>query len=157
MATEVIEKPTHFIEKSELINAPASRVFESLTKPELIQQWISGFKEGARIEGSWEKGGQIVTRIGEGALAKGVVIENIPNKLIKAQFYNRIPKGESPYDCDFSTELGEYSEVFELEEQDGKTLLKSRAGPVKEKEFQHLDPLWSKSIPLIRDASEKTN
>lgn len=156
MATEV-EQPTRFIEKSELINAPASKVFDAITKPELIQQWVSGFMAGARVEGNWEKGGQIVTKIGEGACAKGVVTENVPNKLIKAQFYNRIPKGQNPLDCDFSAELGEYTETFELEEQDGKTLLKSRAGPVKEAEFERLDPLWGKSIPLIKGASEKAN
>lgn len=156
MTTE-LERPTVFIEKQEIIHAPTTRVFEILIKPEFTKRWMSGFKGGSWIEGNWDKDTLLVVMIGDVVYAKAKVIENTPNKLIKLQFYKRILKEDNQSTDHISSELSDFIEVFELVEQEAKTLLKVKAGPYKEQGVKDMSTVWDKCISLIKDISEKDN
>lgn len=97
------------------INAPASRVWEAVTKPELVKQW----QYGADLITDWQKGHPIVYRSEwEGTVyeQKGTVLEVEPGKLAKYTLFAPRPGlAEKPENTFIMTYL--------LEEIDGQTIL----------------------------------
>jgi uncharacterized protein YndB with AHSA1/START domain len=75
------------------VNAPAPRVWEALTKPELIKQYLFGtnvatdWKEGSAIsyKGEWE---------GKQYEDKGTILKIIPEKLIVSTYWSSMGGSE---------------------------------------------------------------
>jgi uncharacterized protein YndB with AHSA1/START domain len=72
-----------------LINAPKSKVWEALTKPELIKQYLFG----TQVTTDWRVGSPISYKgIWEGKAYedKGKVLENEPEKLLVSTFWSSL-------------------------------------------------------------------
>lgn len=95
------------------IDAPASKVWDALTRPEMIKQYLFG----TDVTTDWKAGSPITYRgVWEGKPYedKGQVLEIVPNKLIVSTFWSALSGlPDSPEN---------YQTVrYELEGQDGQT------------------------------------
>ena len=70
-----------------IINASPEKVWETLTNPSLISQYLFG----AETITNWNVGSDILFKIkfeGEEFIDKGIVIENIPNRILKYKYWS---------------------------------------------------------------------
>ena len=73
--------------QSIIINASPEKVWETLTNPSLISQYLFG----AQTITDWDAGSDILFKItfeGEEFIDKGIVVENIPNTTLKYQYWS---------------------------------------------------------------------
>ncbi|HET6544721.1 MAG TPA: SRPBCC family protein [Chryseolinea sp.] len=130
------------------ISAPASRVWEALTNPELIKKYLFGtqavsdWKEGSSLEfkGEWE---------GKKYLDKGIILKSEPEKLFQYTYlssFSNLP------------DLPEnYSNVtYELFEEDGETTLTVKQENVaNEAARKHSEKNWEYVLKTLKDLLEK--
>ena len=58
------ENTLTMLELSKVVNAPQKRVFDALTQPELMNQWMYGMDEGrAEVESDLRPGGKYILRM----------------------------------------------------------------------------------------------
>lgn len=97
------------------IAAPASRVWEALTTPEIIKEYffgtqaVSDWKEGSTLEfnGSWD---------GKDYHDKGVILQSQPEKLFQYTYYSSF--------SNLPDEPENYANIsYELQEENGETTL----------------------------------
>ncbi len=98
------------------INVPAAKVWEALTKPELIKKYLFG----TEAKSDWKVGSPITYKgVWEGKAYedKGVILEFVPNKKLVSTYWSGFAgKPDVPEN---------YQKVsYELEEKDGQTTLK---------------------------------
>ena len=106
---------THTSASKVIIDAPASRVWKALTKPELVKQW----QYGTDLSTDWQIGSPITFRNKwEGTIyeQKGTILEIEPNKLMKYTLFAPRPGLEDKPENYFTM-------TYSLEEADGKTIL----------------------------------
>jgi len=106
---------THTSASKVIIDAPASRVWKALTKPELVKQW----QYGTDLSTDWQIGSPITFRNEwEGTIyeQKGTILEIEPNKLMKYTLFAPRPGLEDKPENYFTM-------TYSLEEADGKTIL----------------------------------
>ena len=73
--------------QSIIINARPEKVWQTLTSPSLISQYLFG----AQTITNWNVGSDILFKInfeGEEFIDKGIVVENIPNKKLKYKYWS---------------------------------------------------------------------
>ena len=73
--------------RSIIINASPEKVWETLTNPSLISQYLFG----AQPITNWNVGSEILFKIrfeGEEFIDKGIVVENIPNRILKYKYWS---------------------------------------------------------------------
>ncbi len=98
-----------------IISASAPRVWEALTKPELVKQW----QYGADVITDWQKGSPIVYHNEwEGTVyeQKGTILEIEPEKLVKYTLFALRPGVEDKPENYFTM-------TYTLEETNGQTTL----------------------------------
>ena len=78
---------------SELISAPASRVYERMIDLDSYKDWTSAFAEGSYFEGSWAEGQRIrfLAPNGDGMISEIAV--NRPNEFISIRHLGMLAKG----------------------------------------------------------------
>ncbi len=117
------------------IHAPASRVWEALTKPDLIKQYlfgsdvISDWKVGSPIiyKGEWE---------GKSFEDKGKILEMKPEKLLRSTHW-------SPLSGVPDTPENYHTVTYELSEKDGSTdVTISQDNNASEEERAHSEQNW---------------
>ena len=117
------------------IHAPASRVWEALTKPDLIKQYlfgsdvISDWKVGSPIiyKGEWE---------GKSFEDKGKILEMKPEKLLRSTHW-------SPLSGVPDTPENYHTVTYELSEKDGSTdVTISQDNNSSEEERAHSEQNW---------------
>jgi uncharacterized protein YndB with AHSA1/START domain len=139
----------NFIAKaSTTIAAPASRVWEALTNPDLIKQYffgtqaVSDWKEGSTLEfkGVWE---------GKEYLDKGIILKSQPEKLFQYTYYSsfsNLPDAPENY-ANIS---------YELNEQDGQTTLTVKQENVANEEARkHSEQNWMYVLQGLKALLEK--
>ncbi len=97
------------------INAPAARVWEALTNPELVKQW----QYGSDVITDWQKGSSIVYRNEwEGTVfeQKGTILAIEPEKLVTYSLFAPRPDLEDKPENYFTMS-------YALEEANGQTTL----------------------------------
>jgi uncharacterized protein YndB with AHSA1/START domain len=105
----------HITTSKIIINAPAARVWDALTKPELVKQW----QYGTDVFTDWQKGGSIVYHNEwEGTVfeQKGTILAIEPHKLVKYTLFAPRP------DLDDKPE-NYFTMTYVLEEANGQTTL----------------------------------
>src|SRR5262245_26502240 len=112
-----------FVRQSVEIQAPASKVWQVLTQPELNQQWVSElFGQPAEMVSDWHSGSPVEWKVlADGKpYVEGNVTAIEPNWLLRFTVFD--VRSERPAVSD------EDGITFTLEEQAGKTLLSVRQG-----------------------------
>lgn len=143
-----------FVERAALkkmitIKASAEKVWHVLMKPDLIKQWATAFSEGTYVETDWKTGSPVVWKDKEGDIgARGIVVINNPNTLLKVDFYDDV--NAKP-----SSATGEYSETYVLQPANDKTELTIYSGLLSVTHTKQHSPLWDKAMAKIKEVAEK--
>ena len=133
---------------STIINAPVSKVWEALTNPSLIKQYLFGtntitdWKKGSPItyEGEWQ---------GKSYKDKGVIVDIIPEKLLHTTYWSSM-SGKEDRPENYNNVL------YEVEEQNGGTLVTISQDNIKdEKELEHMNQNWGIVLDSMKKLLEK--
>lgn len=130
------------------ISAPASRVWDALTNPEMIKQYffgteaISDWQEGSLLEfkGEWE---------GKKYVDKGTILKIEPEKLFQYTYlssFSNLPDVPENY-ANIS---------YELYEEDGETALTVKQENIANEEArEHSEKNWEYVLKSLKDLLEK--
>ncbi len=130
------------------INAPPSKVWDALTNPELIKQYLFGTEASS----TWEVGSPITYKgewQGNKYEDKGIILEVIPNqKLVSTYWSSMSGKADAPEN---------YNKVsYDLEETDGKTTLTiTQDNNPTEESKQHSENNWKMVLEKMKEILEK--
>ena len=130
------------------IDAPVSKVWQALTDPAQIKQYLFGtntvsdWKKGSPIsyEGEWE---------GKKYKDKGTIIEIVPEKLLHTTYWSSMGGKED------KTE--NYNNViYELQPQNGKTMITiSQDNIDTEEQLKHMEQNWAMVLDSMKKLLEK--
>ena len=130
------------------ISAPASRVWDALTNPEIIKKYffgtqaVSDWKEGSPLEfkGEWE---------GKKYVDKGIILKSEPGKLFQYTYlssFSNLPDLPENY----------ANITYELHEDDGETTLTVKQENVANEEARkHSEKNWEYVLKSLKDLLEK--
>jgi uncharacterized protein YndB with AHSA1/START domain len=130
------------------ISAPAARVWDALTNPDIIKQYffgtqaISDWKEGSRLEfkGEWE---------GKKYVDKGIILKSEPEKLFQYTYFSSFSN---------LPDLPEnYANItYELHEDEGETTLTVKQENVANEDARkHSEQNWVHVLKGLKDLLEK--
>jgi len=130
------------------INAPVNKVWEALTNPSLIKEYLFGtntitnWKKGSPItyEGEWE---------GKAYKDKGYIIDIIPGKLLHTTYWSSIGgKEDKPENYN--------NVIYEVEPQNGGVLITISQDNIKdEEELEHMKQNWGMVLESMKKMLEK--
>jgi uncharacterized protein YndB with AHSA1/START domain len=131
-----------------VIHAPVAKVWEALTEPELIKQYlfgteaISDWKVGSSIayKGVWE---------GKSYEDKGRILQLVPERLLQSTYWSSMGGLEDKPE--------NYATVtYELEPRDNNTQLTVSSDNIAtEKERDHTEKNWEKVLETMKKLLEK--
>ena len=133
---------------STMINAPVNKVWDALTNPHLIKEYLFGtktttdWKKGSPItyEGEWQ---------GRSYKDKGLVVDIIPEKLLHTTYWSSM-SGKEDRPENYNNVL------YEVEEQNGGTLVTISQDNIKdEKELEHMNENWGIVLDNMKKLLEK--
>lgn len=138
------------IEKTVLINAPASRVWEYLTHPERMTQWMGEPEMRIEVITDWEVGKTIIIRGFHHAdfENKGIVLQFEPNKLLQ---YNHLSSVSRLPDESENYSIITFS-LLPNEEQIALTVTVTQFPT--ESIYKHLEFYWKTTVELLKRAIE---
>jgi len=135
---------------STIINAPVNKVWEALTNPSLIKEYLFGtntitdWKKGSPItyEGEWE---------GKAYKDKGYIIDIIPEKLLHTTYWSSIGgKEDKPENYN--------NVIYEVKPENGGTRITiSQDNIVNEAELEHMNKNWGMVLEAMKKLLEKKN
>jgi uncharacterized protein YndB with AHSA1/START domain len=130
------------------IEAPVSKVWQALTDPALIKEYLFG----TNAESEWKKGSSITyTGVWEGKpyVDKGTVIDIIPEKLLHTTYLS----GNSGKE---DTPENYANVVYELKPDNGHTVVMlSQDNISSEKELEHMKQNWGMVLDSMKKLLEK--
>lgn len=142
------DKQTYTAKQSITIAAPRSKVWEAITKPELVKQYFFG----TNIESTWKKGAAIrFTGEWEGKPYedKGVIVEIEKDKLLKYNYYSSWSgKPDVPENYQLVT--------YRLNDMGGNTeYVVEQEGIETEEAARHSEQNWAGILQELRKLLEK--
>lgn len=145
-----------FVNKIIEISAPASRVWEVLTRRESTSEWAPAFAGGAdfSIESAWEPGSPVLWKDQDGTvIVEGTVTALEPNRLLRFTVFD-VRSARPPV-----TE--EDGITYELTEQSGKTTLQLLQGDFSRmangEHYRRLSSdIWDRVLPIIKALAEQS-
>ena len=148
--------PKLFVEKSIELNAPASKVWEALTKREYTDQWAGEFSSGGpafHIESDWKLGSPVLWKGEDGTTAvEGNVTALEPNRYLRYTVADT--RGEKLKMTD------EDGIAYTLTGHNGKTTLHVKHGDFSAmpegEHYHHMsEKVWDRVLPRIKQLAEK--
>jgi uncharacterized protein YndB with AHSA1/START domain len=137
------------VSKSVSINAPIPKVWEALTNPELIKEYMFG----AKVVTDWKIGSPITYNgewQGQSYQDKGVILEIEPQKVLKTTYYSALTGLEDkPENYNIVT--------YQLsDESDGKTKLTvTQTNNPSQEAAAKAEASWSMILSALKEAVEK--
>jgi uncharacterized protein YndB with AHSA1/START domain len=133
---------------SVVINAPVDKVWEALTNPSLIKEYLFGtntitdWKKGSAIyyEGEWE---------GKAYQDKGHIVDMVPEKLLYTTYWSSMSgKEDKPEN---------YNNVlYEIKPENGGTLITISQDNIEdEKQLKHMNQNWGLVLGKMKRLLEK--
>src|SRR6266566_8753349 len=146
-----------FVNKTIEINAPASKVWNALTRREYTDQWALEFTGGAEfhIESDWKLGSPVLWKGQDGnVIVEGNVTALEPNAFLR--FTVSDVRGEKPPVTE------EDGITYELTEHAGKTTFRLLQGDFSvmtegEKYHRLSAEVWDRVMPKVKALAEKEN
>lgn len=130
------------------IDAPVSKVWQALTDPAQIKQYLFGtntvsdWKKGSPIsyEGEWE---------GKKYKDKGTIIEIVPEKLLHTTYWSSMGgKEDKPENYN--------NVIYELQPQNGKTMITISQDNIDTGEqLKHMEQNWAMVLDSMKKLLEK--
>ena len=149
--------PKLFVDKSIIINAPASKVWDTLTKREYTDLWVHEFSSGGpqfHIESDWKLGSNVLWKDQDGTvIVDGNVTALKLYKLIRFTVFD-VRSPEKP----LITE--EDGITYQLSVENSKTILRIRQGDFsvmsEGKKYRDLSAeVWDRVLPKVKELAEK--
>ena len=142
-------KGEYTAEVSIQINAPGEKVWQTITSPEKIKQFLMG----TDVHTDWKEGSPITytgSYQGKQYLDKGEIRKIIPGKLIQSTYLSSMQgKEDLPENYNLVT--------YELSDVHGGTLLKLTQDNVRsEQEKSHSEGNWKMVFEKIKEIAEKS-
>ncbi len=142
------EKLTYTAKQSITIAAPRAKVWEALTKPELVKQYFFG----TNVEADWKKGGKIrFTGEWEGKAYedKGLILDIEPGKLLKYSYFSSWSgKPDVPENY--------HNVTYRLNDMGGNTeYVVEQEGLETEDAARHTEQNWASIMEELRKLLEK--
>ncbi len=149
--------PKLFVEKTIEINAPASKVWDVLTRREQTGEWAPEFSGGAQfhIDSDWNLGSPVLWKGQDGnVIVEGEVTALEPNTFLRFTVFD--VRWEKPPVTE------EDGITYELTEQSGKTTLRLLQGDFSvmaegEKYHRLSAEVWDRVLPKVKELAEKEN
>jgi uncharacterized protein YndB with AHSA1/START domain len=131
-----------------VIKAKADKVWDALTNPELIKQYLFG----TEVVSDWKVGSSIIYKgVWEGKPYedKGTIKELIPNRLLSTTYWSSISSGEDKPENYLLVK-------YELSESNGETTVTISVdnNPTQE-EADHVAANWAYVLQALKDLLEK--
>jgi uncharacterized protein YndB with AHSA1/START domain len=129
------------------INAPKDKVWEALTDPDMIREYLFG----TNTETDWQKGSSITykgTWKGQAYEDKGTIIDIVPDKLLHTTYLSGMSgKEDKPEN---------YANViYEITEQSGKTVLSiTQDNNETDESRRHSEQNWNTVLEGIKQLVE---
>lgn len=142
------------IKKSVEIKAPKEKVWDVLTKDELLRIWYNEFMPGAYADTDWKVGSKVSFIDGEGNGMVGHVIENDPYKTLSVELDGFIYNHNEEYESDGAKSVKGSKEIYRLLEKDGLTTLNIETGMV-EAYYDQLVASWDRALDKIKALAEE--
>ncbi len=134
--------------RSITINTGGAKVWDALTKPELVKQYLFG----TDMIADWRVGGNIIYRgewEGKSYEDKGTVIAIEPKKLLKTTYFSKMSGMEDKPE-------NYHTVSYELIEKGGKTILTVRQDNIATKESaDHSGENWGMVLHKLKELLEK--
>ncbi len=139
----------NFISKTSVtIHAPAAQVWDALTSPELIRQYLFG----TNTETDWKVGSDIRWRgeyEGKSYEDKGKILQVLPEKLLQHTYHSAMSGIEDKPENYFNV-------TYELEETDGETTVTvANSNLPDEKSVAHSESNWSQVLSKLKEVVER--
>ena len=149
------DMPKLFVDKIIEINAPASNVWDVLTRREQTATWAPEFAGGAEfhIESEWKLGSPVLWKDRDGnVIVEGEVTALEPHTFLRFTVFD--VRGEKPPVTE------EDGITYELTEHGGKTTLRLLQGDfsmmTEGEKYQRLSAeVWDRVLPKIKALAEK--
>ena len=143
-----------FVNKTIEINAPASKVWNALTRREYTDQWALEFTGGTEfhIESDWKLGSPVLWTGQDGSvIVQGNVTAIEPEKFLRFTVFD--VRGEKPPVTD------EDGITYKLTEQNGKTLFRLSQGDfsaiAEGEKYRNLSAeIWDRVLPKVKELAE---
>jgi uncharacterized protein YndB with AHSA1/START domain len=138
----------NFISRTETnIHAPASKVWQALTSPETISQ----FMFGTRVETDWKIGSDITWTgeyNGKSYEDKGKILQVLPEKLLQHTYHSSMSGIEDKPENYFNV-------TYELEETNGSTTVTlTNSNLPDEKSKEHTEQNWQGVLQKLKEVVE---
>lgn len=139
------------------INAPKSKVYETMLGKETFEEWTAEFSPTSRYQGSWEKGSKILFLSDDAdGKACGMVSrikENRPNEFVSIEHTGILEDGKEIISGEkidaFAGALEEYTFV----EENDTTILKVRMDSAPEWE-EYFKESWPRALTKLKQIIE---
>jgi uncharacterized protein YndB with AHSA1/START domain len=135
------------IRKEKWIHAPIAKVWETLTEPHLIYNWL-----GTRVETNWEEGSPITfsyTFFNKSYTDKGIVLQNEPMHILSYSFWSAFSGLED--------EPENYTVVtFELSPGENVVhLIMLHHNIHNDEMYEYADKNWEETLSNLKELAEK--
>lgn len=139
------------LEYRTIIDATREKIWKVLWGEETYPEWTKAFSEGSRAESDWKEGSTILflNAEDEGMIA---IIEEM-DEPVKMHFRHvgMIDKnGNEDFDSEMVKAWKDASEIYTLEDQEGKTLLVVNMD-TEESYKNHFNEIWPKAFGRIKE------
>lgn len=141
-----------FIDKSINIEAPASKVWDVLTRRDYTDKWTEEFEKGMVLESDWKLGDPVLWKMPDGkVVVEGNVTKIEPRKFLRYTVFD-VEMGRTPVTEDDGI-------TFELMPHAGNTKLHVMHGdfaaiPEGKKYYDMTVDSWKKILPKIKMLAE---
>lgn len=140
------------------INAPVSKVYETMLDKPTYEIWTSEFEPTSTFEGSWEKGSRILfTSKKEDAENSGMIAEiaeNIPNQFVSICHKGMIESGVEILDGPKVDEWKNAKENYTFEATETGTKV-SVSLDITQAYKEYFDTTWVKALEKLKEICEK--
>jgi hypothetical protein len=139
------------------IRASREKVWEVLWGNETYSQWTSAFSEGSKVETNWEEGGKVLFLNGENEGMVSRIAEKKPPVKMDFEHLGMIDRnGKEDRESDKVKEWAGSHEIYDLEEQNGETLLTVRLDTANEY-LDYFDTTWPRAFEKLRALCEENS
>jgi len=136
------------------INAPRTKVWETLWGDTTYPAWTAPFAEGSRIESDWEVGGRTLFLDGKGSGMVSTIAKKVPNEYMSFKHLGEIQNGVEDLTSEKVKGWSGNTENYTLTDADGKTVLEVDMDA--EDEFKdYLNKTFPASLDKLKELAEK--
>ncbi|WP_343485943.1 SRPBCC domain-containing protein [Allomuricauda sp. d1] len=149
-------KTLHFDNK---INAPTSKVYETMLGEDTFKKWTSEFSPTSRYKGNWNKGSKILflSDDADGKVCGMVsrINENKPNKFVSIEHIGILEDGQEITEGEKVDAFAGALEEYTFTSKNGaSTILKIRMDSVPEWEDYFMES-WPRALKKLKNICER--